>query len=183
MDKQSAIPELVIKSGKIKILNYDCNTNYTRYQHRPPRMVDLVNNTIRTVTLNYQILRQSYRQKGHSLIRNRVHARSAVDRANVQPESVDIESVNGLSIHLSPTPLSICAKVLTEVYAQHNENAVDILHLRKWRLFLRARAADEVQGIEYRDSTTTIDQTPNGRREHNILMKKKTVTIAYRTKT
>jgi len=33
--------------------------------------------------------------------------------------------------------------------------------------------ADEVQGIEYSDSTTSIDQTPHGRREHNILMKKK----------
>jgi len=53
MDKQSAIPELVTKSEEIKILNYDCSTYYTRYRHQPPRMVDLVNNTIRTVTLDY----------------------------------------------------------------------------------------------------------------------------------
>lgn len=53
IDKRSAIPELVTKSGEIKILNYDCNTYYTRYQHRPPSMVDLVNNTIRKVTLGY----------------------------------------------------------------------------------------------------------------------------------
>lgn len=67
--------------------------------------------------------------------------------------------------------------ILTKVDAQHNEDAVYVLHLGKKRLILHARA-DEEEGIKYRDPTVLIDRRPN---EKNTF-KKINVTVVYRTK-
>lgn len=92
----------------------------------------------------------------------RVHARIVVGRETVRPELVNNGSALGPpSIRRRHLSLSECTvMILTEVDAQHNEDAVDVLHLGKIRLILRARA-DEEEEIKYGDPTVLIDRRPN----------------------